>query len=250
MLNKKTLWSNQHWHKYAYDIKNRDGFRCTQCGRGRDKVTLQVHHLHYVDGLLPWQYASTDCVTLCKGCHAREHGVIPPQQGWILVSIDDLGSPTGRCEKTGCNSSIRYEHHCYHPLSGEMVVGSTCIEHLTLEDQYISENVRSIYKSIREMVHKEWLEDKSKSGKPFIYSTYKHHQIRVFGKNGFQLALKEKGRNWYEFKKLIKIRSYYLERAKELACVALKGTISTNIEERERLRILYRQLLTSNNRLL
>ena len=37
------------------------------------KLGLQVHHLHYVMGKLPWEYSDDQMLTLCRDCHAELH---------------------------------------------------------------------------------------------------------------------------------------------------------------------------------
>lgn len=144
----RNIYVNEEWLSFSNKVKRRDGYRCLQCDRSQDQVTLQVHHEIYVAGKAPWEYALSDCLTLCKGCHAREHGLIQPQSGWSLLSITDLGDLEGICERTGCGTEIRFEHLTYHPKWGYLVVGSTCIEHLTQEDRLLSNNVIKLYKNI------------------------------------------------------------------------------------------------------
>jgi hypothetical protein len=127
-----------------------------------------------------------------------------------------------------------------------MVVGSTCIEHLTQEDRLLSSNVIHLYKAISKFVHKsEWSKGATKKGKRFISSTYKHHQIRIYGEehaHAFQLALKEKGIRMHEFGEVIAIKGKSTLAAKELAYTALRGTLSESEEEKKVLRNLYREL--------
>ena len=58
------------WQQKKSSIQIRDQFTCKKCG---DKKTeLHVHHRHYVNGRLPWEYPDELLVTLCKNCHAEE----------------------------------------------------------------------------------------------------------------------------------------------------------------------------------
>lgn len=169
MSQSKRIYVNEEWAAFSEKVKGRDDYKCLQCGRGTGEVTLQVHHEIYVAGKAPWEYALSDCLTLCKGCHAKEHGLIEPDRGWTLLSIDDLGSPEGTCERKGCGADIRYEHLTYHPKWGYMVVGSTCIEHLTQEDRLLSNSVIHLYQAISKFVHKsEWEKGITQKGKPYI----------------------------------------------------------------------------------
>lgn len=70
MADKKTYsdkLKDPRWQKKRLEIFNRDGFKCTTCGRG-DK-TLHVHHKFYESGLEPWQYDDSVLTTLCEECH-------------------------------------------------------------------------------------------------------------------------------------------------------------------------------------
>lgn len=242
----KTLYVNRDWLAFSDKIKRRDNYACLRCGRGVDEVTLQVHHTIYVAGKAPWEYALSDCRTLCKGCHAREHGLIEPDKGWTLLSIEDLGGPDGVCERKGCGAEIRYAHLTYHAKWGYLVVGSTCIEHLTQKDRLLSSNVIHLYENISKFVHSsEWARGITQKGGRYISSTYKHHQIRIYGEefqHTFQLALKEKGVRWYRFGKLIKAKGKSTLAVKELAYTALRGTITESEKDKELLRNLYKQV--------
>lgn len=85
-------YRNEEWLKFRKEVIELDGNRCAICGRSElEDIVLQVHHKNYVSGKLPWEYSYKDCETLCKGCHAREHGLICPNFGWEFVGEDDLG---------------------------------------------------------------------------------------------------------------------------------------------------------------
>ncbi|PWQ94266.1 HNH endonuclease [Leucothrix pacifica] len=116
------LYSAKEWHRFSENIKKRDKGICLKCNRGSPDVVLQVHHEVYKEGRKPWEYNSSDCITLCSGCHAREHGLIEPTKGWSLLSINDLGGLDGHCEKKGCGNAIRYEYLTYHPKWGYQTV--------------------------------------------------------------------------------------------------------------------------------
>jgi hypothetical protein len=92
-------------------------------------VVLQVHHKAYVPGRKPWEYAHDECETLCKGCHAQEHGIIMPQSGWEHMGSDDLGGLDGNCEL--CGTELRYTYLIHHRNWGSMTVGSDCCDRLT-----------------------------------------------------------------------------------------------------------------------
>lgn len=247
MKKRTRSYTNENWFKFSDRVKRRDGFKCLKCGRGKDKSVLQTHHKVYKKSLEPWEYPLSDCITLCKGCHAEEHNLIEPKFGWTLISIDDLGGPYGYCEKKGCGTDIRYEHLIYHPKVGYKAVGSTCVEYLTQEDQYLCEDVLKIFKRVSSFVQdSEWDTGYTKNDKPFLFTTHQHHKIRIYGKKGWysiQIVLKEKGRKWFEYKDPINVGNKTLDQVKELGYITLKGMINEDEDEKEILRNMYRSAM-------
>lgn len=77
----KEQLENQLWLNKRAEILQRDGFRCRYCSETKG---LQVHHKHYVEGRLAWEYDDSDLITLCKSCHAKEHNKSSNQK--ILIS--------------------------------------------------------------------------------------------------------------------------------------------------------------------
>lgn len=53
-------------------IRERDGYRCVDCGRTQRGRRLDVHRL--VPGRLGGEYTAKNCVTLCRRCHRKRHG--------------------------------------------------------------------------------------------------------------------------------------------------------------------------------
>ncbi len=243
----RKVYVNEKWRQFSNRVKGRDGFRCLQCGRSEPEVVLQVHHDIYLEGKPPWEYLLSDCLTLCRGCHAREHDLIEPARGWTLIAIEDLGGLDGVCERRGCGHEIRYAHVTYHPAWGYKTVGSTCIQHLTQKDRLLSSDLIRTYKNISEYIrHACWSEGRTKNGKRYICSKYKHHSIRIYGNHtsyAFQLVIKEKGVRWYDYRDVVHFNNKGLDEVKELAYVALKGTVSKDGKEKELLRGVYRRLL-------
>lgn len=183
---------------------------------------------------------------MCKGCHAREHDIIEPNRGWTLISIDDLGGLDGVCERQGCGNGIRYSHQTYHPKIGYGFVGSTCIEHLTQEDQLLSSSVVKTYKQVSKYIHETyWSEGCTQKGKRYISGKYNHHTIRIYGdksRYAFQLILKEKGIKWHDYKDIIRVPNRSLDDVKEMAYVVLRGTVAKDENEKELLRNIYRKI--------
>lgn len=124
-------YRHREWRHFREEVIKLDGGRCVRCCRSlADGVVLQVHHQVYVRGRLPWEYPHYECETLCKGCHAEEHGIIMPQSGWISMGGDDLGQyPADTCEL--CGTDLRYIFLIEHPNWGAMSVGTDCHDRLT-----------------------------------------------------------------------------------------------------------------------
>lgn len=123
-------YSHAQWIAFREEMIKLDNGQCVRCFRSRsDGASLQVHHKFYVSGRLPWEYAYTDCETLCRRCHAEEHGRIMPQSGWILVGTDDLGDLCGNCEC--CGTDLRYVFAIVHPHWRALAVGTVCCDRLT-----------------------------------------------------------------------------------------------------------------------
>lgn len=245
-MTSKKLYTNDQWQDFAAKVKHRDCHQCLQCKRSESEVTLQVHHELYIQDKPPWEYALSDCRTLCKGCHAKEHQLQEPSHGWSLVSIQDLGGLDGVCEREHCGHEIRYAHVAYHPSCGYKTVGSTCIEILTQEDRLLSNRFVTLYKKISQFVHgSDWQVGVTKKGKKYISSTYKHHSVRIYGgenRYSLQTVLKLKGVRWHEYGELISVHDKNLEEAKELAYIVLKGQSSKDREEKSLLRQVYKKI--------
>ena len=236
-------YSNVKWHEFSKKIKKRDDYKCLICYRKESETTLQVHHKHYISGLLPWEYALSDCLTLCKGCHAREHNKIEPTTDWTLISVDDLGGLDGICERNGCGAEIRYEHLIYHPNYGYKCVGSFCVEYLTQDDKNLSTEILRIYKRISEFIYKSsWEYGTAKSGASYIYTMHKHHKLRIYGQENtfaFQIILKQKGEKWYDYGEITKALNKNLVQVKELAFIVLMAKCSNSEKEKDLLRNIY-----------
>jgi len=122
-------YQTSQWQAFRKEVIELDGNRCNACHRTEPDVVLQVHHKKYIPGRLPWQYSYADCETLCKGCHAAEHGKIPPKTGWQYLGYEDLGEVSANCEL--CGSNFRYQFFVFHPNWGSMQVGAYCCNALT-----------------------------------------------------------------------------------------------------------------------
>jgi len=75
-----------YWHIVANHVKQRDGFRCTKCGKlPKFRDFLNVHHLTYENRGYEYRTHKTDLITLCRLCHQTLHGIglkqNPPRKG-------------------------------------------------------------------------------------------------------------------------------------------------------------------------
>ncbi len=193
-------------------------------------------------------------MTLCKGCHAREHGLIEPTYGWTLISIDDLGDLTGLCERENCNTAIRYEHLAYHPQWGYKIVGSSCIDFLTESDKLKSKRYITLYTKIAKAFNKAQWETSitKKSYRTFLLTTYQKSSIRIYTDNfHYQIGL-YLGKDYTEWEKPYKLfqnmDSSKLKYIKELSLIHLMGVIASERdkhENHEAYREIYRNIRKS-----
>ncbi len=136
------LYRTKHWHEFRDKVMRRDGGVCVRCRRGPSSdVVLQVHHRRYEAGRRPWEYPYDACETLCRGCHAAEHGLIAPKFGWDFLGYEDLGDVIGNCDL--CGTAIRYVFLVHHAHWPAMEVGETCCDHLT-STQVASNHMESV----------------------------------------------------------------------------------------------------------
>lgn len=120
---------NSRWQRFRAEVIELDGGVCCRCGQGEPDAVLQVHHKTYIKGRMPWDYPYDLCETLCRGCHAAEHGLIPPRIGWTYLGDQDLGDLCGTCEY--CGNEIRYVFYIHHPHWEPLEVGTVCCDNLT-----------------------------------------------------------------------------------------------------------------------
>jgi hypothetical protein len=238
----KNIYQNIEWKKFSDLVKKRDNNLCLKCGRNEHQTILQVHHKFYKENLKVWEYALSDCITLCKGCHAREHNLIESNKGWILTDIIDLDSLDGICERVNCQNNIRFEHHIYHPNYGYKIVGSTCVEYLTEEDKYISKKSINIFKKISDFIeNSKWEIKYTKKNNPYLVSEFKKNYLRIYPKQNnnyfYQIIIKD---GYYlHYKDFILGINKNINQIKELCFIVLLGTITKNNKEKNILRNIY-----------
>ena len=79
---KKSNWQykTDEWFDLRERIIQRDRFMCVACGKKSE--VFHVHHLIYQKGCKIWEVPDFYLVTLCPGCHIKEHSkrfAIPPK---------------------------------------------------------------------------------------------------------------------------------------------------------------------------
>ena len=182
--------SNYHkteWKEFRENILEGDNYTCVRCGRSReDGVILQVHHLIYHKGRKPWQYATEECETLCKGCHGAEHGYVIPKFGWEFIEMEDLGDLIGECEF--CNNPLRYSFAIFHENWGTINVGTGCCDNLTDSDLASNEKESFLRYSKRKnnfITSKRWKND---FGTHIVKQALFEIRIKE-NENGFELKI-------------------------------------------------------------
>jgi len=155
------LYRVEQWHSFRDGIVALDGHACRRCGKSREQgAILQVHHLEYQAGQAPWDYPPSAVETLCKGCHAAEHGIIRPPIGWEFLGRDDAGDLCEHCEY--CGTEIRYIFYIWHPNWEPMAVGEICCDNLTgtqLASNFVESQRRFQSRLARFLASSRWRTD-------------------------------------------------------------------------------------------
>jgi len=161
-----SLYNRNEWKEFRDNVIESDGFKCVTCLRSQNEVTLQVHHKIYLKGKFPWEYGTENCETLCKGCHAAEHGIVQPKIGWEFIGQEDSGEFTGTCENSGCGATIRHKYLISHPNWKFLEVGTVCCDNLT--DSEIASNRKEAMSRYRSR-KKRFLQSKRWKIKESVY---------------------------------------------------------------------------------
>ena len=87
------LLRDPRWQKKRLEVMERDEFKCTACGDSTK--TLNVHHLAYRKGTMPWDYEAEKLTTLCEPCHKHCEEMKVAANFWIssvppIVSLEIL----------------------------------------------------------------------------------------------------------------------------------------------------------------
>ncbi len=71
-MNYDEFLQDPRWLAFRQFVFAVRGHKCENCG---SVERLQVHHVGYKRGLLPWEYTCNDVKVLCRACHSRVHGL-------------------------------------------------------------------------------------------------------------------------------------------------------------------------------
>lgn len=155
-------YHRKKWRQFYEEVIELDGRRCAHCGRGSSEgAVLRVHHKQYPEaGRWPWECPYDYCETLCKGCHASEHGIIRPFVGWVYVGDEDLGDLLGECDL--CGRALRYAFHVEHARWPPMTVGTVCCDELT-DTTRASDKRRLEQREERFLTSSRWRQDEGGS---------------------------------------------------------------------------------------
>lgn len=81
-MNKKQQaeYRKNEWKEFRLKILETDNYTCCRCNEyyGETPSFLNVHHNTYYRHRKPWDYPIDTLTTLCRKCHAQEHGIIIP----------------------------------------------------------------------------------------------------------------------------------------------------------------------------
>jgi hypothetical protein len=125
-----SYYHRKEWRAFRERCLARVNYKCERCEK---PGILQVHHPEYAAGRKPWEYEVEFCEVLCRGCHAGEHGIILPREGWTIIYSDlDNNEPSDPVPCANCGLSVTWHFVIYHPEWGEAIVGSECAENLSL----------------------------------------------------------------------------------------------------------------------
>lgn len=153
----KNPYRSNRWITFREELIELDDGRCVRCEKTRNAgAVLQVHHKKYLSGKALWEYPFELCETLCKRCHAEEHGEIRPATGWECVGQDDLGGLYGACDR--CGTEIRYVFFVQHPNWEPMSIGTICCDDLT-GTKIASDSRKYDERLARFMKSKRWREE-------------------------------------------------------------------------------------------
>lgn len=67
-------YNSSRWKRKQKAIMKRDGYQCQLCKRyGKAEPAVVVHHIKHVDEYPELAYNSSNLISLCAGCHNKQH---------------------------------------------------------------------------------------------------------------------------------------------------------------------------------
>lgn len=66
----KDLLKDHRWLRFADGVKARHEGGCQVCG---ENEPLELHHLGYRKGAMPWEYEDHEILMVCATCHKNIH---------------------------------------------------------------------------------------------------------------------------------------------------------------------------------
>lgn len=178
-------YSSVEWKAYRSACLEKVGHRCEICHRDCKSVCLQVHHPHYNNIAMPWEYSMDFVQVICKGCHAVEHGIIKPLSGWTLIRSDwEEGEPSGETWCAHCGTSMKWHNDLYHCDWGVITVGYDCAAKLGNRKAW---ELRKLYLAARTFVNSpRW----KRTSRGYIY---KSKRVFILKRNETDYRLKIRG---------------------------------------------------------
>jgi hypothetical protein len=150
-------YRSKEWFAFRRRAIDNVGGLCEHCNRSKaEGAIFQIHHPNYDQGRKPWEYELSDVEVLCKGCHAKEHGIIQPSTDWDFVGEDDLGEPSGECDN--CGREIKHICFVVHPQWNSLAVGTGCCDYLC-ESKLASEYQKKNSRRIKFLAKANWNKD-------------------------------------------------------------------------------------------
>lgn len=123
------LYRDDTWRRKRLEIYNRDNCTCQKCGKKLAINEFCVHHISYQKDIRPAEYDNSWLVTLCMGCHYKEHKHDLPNDNWLFVDTFDAGD-YGDCECEKCGHQLKYVYTLFHKDIGFLDVGCDCADEL------------------------------------------------------------------------------------------------------------------------
>lgn len=133
------LLERREWKAKRDHILIRDDHRCQRCGATEGPgISMHVHHMHYIQGLDPWEYKDSELVTLCEDCHQYVHETehVPEYRLRDGLLEEVTLTPCRRCGGAGYFREYRHVQGgiCFRCL------GSRYEERVAMVQQYIIEH--------------------------------------------------------------------------------------------------------------